>query len=98
MDAAVGNGELQPLGMIFAPLENEDWDSLTPSGLTTRIHQRQFRPNVLKPWKNAQLPSTFGFRTREGGTGILQLLAFESDRPGATLRYKLIERPVLARP
>jgi hypothetical protein len=95
MDAAVGNGELQPLGMIFVALENEQWDSLRPTDLTTKLHQGTFRPNALKPWKNGQLPSTFGFRTREGGTGILQLVAFDPDRPGVTLRYKLLQRPVL---
>ena len=97
LDAAVGIGELQPLGMNFVALENEDWDSLRPTELTTKLHQGTFRPNDLKPWKNGELPSTFGFRTREGGTGILQLLAFPPDRqPGVTLRYKLIQRPTLA--
>ena len=95
LDAAVGNGELQPLGMIFTPFENEQWDSLSPEDLTARLHQNNFRPHELKPWKNGQLPSTFGFRTREGGTGIMQLLAFEPDRPGVTLRYKMVQRPVL---
>jgi hypothetical protein len=96
LDAAVGTGELQPLGMNFVALEKQDWDSLSPTELTTKLHQGTFRPNELKPWKNGELPSTFGFRTREGGTGILQLLAFEGNVPGATLRYKLIRRPTLA--
>lgn len=97
LDAAVGIGELQPLGMNFVALEKDDWDSLRPTELTTKLHQGTFRPNELKPWKNGELPSTFGFRTREGGTGILQLLAFPPDRhPGATLRYKMIQRPTLA--
>jgi len=95
LDAAVGNGELQPLGMIFVALENSDWDSFTPTDLTTKLHQGNYVPHTLKPWKNGELPSTFGFRTREGGTGILQLVAFEPDRPGVTLRYKLIKRPSL---
>jgi hypothetical protein len=95
LDAAVGNRELQPLGMTFVALENEHWESLSPTELTTKLHQGAFRPNELKPWKNGELPSTFGFRTREGGTGILQLLVFEADRPGVTLRYKLIQRPTL---
>jgi hypothetical protein len=97
LDAAVGIGELQPLGMTFVALEKEAWDSMRPTDLTTKLHQGAFRPNDLKPWKNGELPSTFGFRTREGGTGILQLLAFPPERsPGVTLRYKLIQRPTLA--
>ena len=71
LDVAVGIGELQPLGMNFVALEKEDWDSLRPTELTTKLRQHNFRPNELKPWKNGELPSTFGFWTREGGTGIL---------------------------
>jgi hypothetical protein len=96
LDATAGNGELQALGMTFSALENQDWDELGPRGLTTRLHQSNFVSHSLKPWKDGQLPSTFGFRTREGGTGILQLLAFDPDRPGVTLRYKLLQRPTLA--
>ncbi len=96
LDAAVGIGELQPLGMVFVALEKEDWDSLRPTELTTKLRQGTFRPNNLKPWKNGELPSTFGFRTREGGTGILQLLAFDLGRQTVTLRYRLIQRPTLA--
>ena len=96
LDATAGNGELQALGMTFSALENQDWDELGPKGLTTRLHQSNFVSHSLKPWKNGQLPSTFGFRTREGGTGILQLLAFDPDRPGVTLRYRLLQRLTLA--
>jgi hypothetical protein len=93
VDAAAGNGELQPLGMLFVALEQEQWNTVTPSKLTTWLHQGAFRPATLKPWKNGELPSTFGFRTREGGTGVLQLLAFDAARPGVKMRFKLLKWP-----
>jgi hypothetical protein len=93
VDAAAGTGELKPLGMRFVALEPEQWNTVTPSELTARLHQGAFWPATLKPWKNGELPSTFGFRTREGGTGVLQLLAFDAARPGVTMRFKLLKWP-----
>lgn len=91
-DAVAGNGELQVLNMDFVALNPADWDGLTPEGLMQRLHEGRFHPRVLQPYPAGQLPSTFGFRTRERGTGILQLLAFDPERPGATVRFKLIAR------
>jgi predicted Ser/Thr protein kinase len=93
LDAAAGIGELQTIGMVFVALENQQWESLSPVELTTRLAQGMFQPNTLKPWKNGELPSTFGFRTREGGTGMLQLLGFVEARREVSLRYKLIKPP-----
>lgn len=93
MDASAGNGELLPIGMTFAALENADWERLAPREVAARLHAGMFIPAYLKPWKEGQLPSTFAFRTREGGTGLMQLVRFEPDRPGLTLRYKLVSRP-----
>jgi hypothetical protein len=81
--------------MIFAALENDAWDDLPPRELLARLQSNQFRPPMLTPWKEGQLPSTFAFRTREGGAGILQLVELPKDRPSVTLRYKLIRRQEL---
>jgi hypothetical protein len=97
-DAVAGRGELQTAGMIFAALENDHWNTLSPTELTSRLLQNNFFPASLKPWKNGEFPSTFAFRTREGGTGILQLLAFDEAGSGATVRYKLVNHPVLETP
>lgn len=97
-DAVAQPGELQTIGMIFAALENTDWDSLSPVKLIARLHQNFFQPSTLKPGQNVELPATFAFRTREGGTGILQLLAFDEAKAGATVRYKLVQQPALETP
>jgi hypothetical protein len=90
MDASAGNGELQPVGMTFAALESNDWAKLSPRDLAARLHNGMFIPASLQPLQNT---STFAFRTREGGTGLLQFVGFEPDRPGVSLRYKLVNRP-----
>lgn len=91
-DAVAGNGNLQILNMDLVALNQADWEGLTPEGLIQRLHEGRFHPRVLQPYPEGQLPSTFGFRTRERGTGILQLLAFNPERPGATVRFKRILR------
>jgi len=39
----------------------------------------------------AQLPVTVRFMTREGGVGILQIVGFTEDPPGAKIRYKMVQ-------
>jgi hypothetical protein len=96
-DAFAGTGELHTLDTVFAALDNEDWETLRPSQLFERWHRGQFHPRVLQPFPEGQLPSTFAFRTREGGMGVLQLVGFHGDRPGARVRFKLVKRPTAGR-
>jgi predicted Ser/Thr protein kinase len=90
-DAAAGTGELHPLDMLFVALENADWDNLGPDEFIQRLYHGLYKPRVLKPLKEGELPATFGFRTREDGFGMLQIVAFAEDRPGATVRFKLVQ-------
>lgn len=91
-DVAAGTGELQTLDLVCALLNDNDWETLRPAELVERWYNGQFLPRSLKPVKEGQLPVTYGFRTREGTTGMLQLLSFVGDRPGVTLRYKLMQK------
>jgi hypothetical protein len=87
-DAAAANDAIEPLGMLFVPLEAGEWDTLAPKDLHARFALKGgFRPARL----SSEQGSTFGFRTREGGTGILQLLASQTSEFGVTLRYKLAQ-------
>ncbi|MCW5550578.1 MAG: serine/threonine protein kinase [Verrucomicrobiae bacterium] len=92
LDAAAGTGELHALDLTVVELTNSDWDTLTPNQLWQRLYLGQYRPSTLKLRENGQLPATFGFRTREGGTGLLQLVTFDPEGPGATVRFKRILR------
>ncbi len=93
-DAAAGVGELQVANMEFVALENGDWETLTVPQLIDRLHNgSRFAPRDLRPAEPGLLPSTFAFRTRERGMGLLQLVAFNKPGIGATVRYKLVENP-----
>ncbi len=93
-DAGAGTGELWPVDVDFAVLDESDWDGLSVSGLTQRIYQNHFRPSQLKALADGRLPVTYGFRTRQGGIGILQLVAFAEGKTRATIRYKIRESEV----
>jgi hypothetical protein len=88
-DAEARAGELGLLGITIAALDGRDWDSLTPGMLGYLLGDSGTKPTRLVPL-DGSLPATFGFRTREGATGILQIIAFGEKRPDATLRYKLV--------
>jgi hypothetical protein len=90
-DAEAGAGALHTLDMEFVALENAEWDTLSAPEALKRFYQGSiFRPRDLKPLKEGELPATFVFRTREHGIGLLQLVAFADQRPGATVRFKLV--------
>ncbi len=91
-DAAAGVGELQPLGVTIVELSSSDWDTLTPAALIQRLETNGTFPSELKPGGDVPSPATFGFRTREGGTGLLQLVSFADPSIGATVRYKVVRR------
>jgi len=85
-DAEAGTGALHPVGMDFVALPNADWENLTASVATQRFYTGSiYRPRELKPLKDGELPATFAFRTREQNIGLLQLVAFHQERPGATV-------------
>jgi serine/threonine protein kinase len=88
-DAEARADELGLVGTTIAALDGRDWDSLTPGMLGYHLRDSGAKPTRLVPI-DGRLPATFGFRTREGGSGILQIIAFGGQRPGATLRYKLV--------
>ena len=92
IDASAGAGELQTIGMQVVNLGQKDWETLSPNDLAKRLETSAYWPGQLKPQPGTGLPVTFGFRTREKGTGILQITGLTEDRPGATVRFKLVRR------
>ncbi len=92
-DAVAGRGELQVADADFAPLSNADWDTLTAQEVINRLHRGTFHPRTLKELRPGEFPSTYAYRTREQGYGMIQLVAFDPERPGATVRLKRVVRP-----
>ena len=91
-DVDAGTNELRLLQMPIADITREEWDHLDPTEITERLNQRLYHPSRLPPLNNTKLPEFHAFRTRDNAMGLLQVLSFEEGRPGATVRYKLVER------
>lgn len=94
-DVEARHQSLGMLGMRIAYLDLRDWDALTPGELGYRLRELGSAPAQLQP-PHPNLPVTVGFRTREGATGIFQIVAYAENRPGATLRIKRVESPTVA--
>lgn len=90
-DAEARTGTIGFLGTRIAYLDGRDWDAMSPERLRFILRELGTMPDELQP-PMKELPVTLGFRTREGATGILQVIAYSADRPGATVRFKKLTR------
>lgn len=88
-DAEARTGTIGFLGTRIVYLDPRDWDGLAPDELGYRLRELGAMPDELQPPMPA-LPLTVGFRTREGGSGLLQITAYAGDRPGASVRIKRV--------
>ncbi len=82
--------------MAVVPVDAGYWEKATPAGILAdpelaRIHDP--KRSVIMPTQSET--DTFIFRTREGATGILQVLGATSDHRSVKIRYKLA-RPAVA--
>ena len=91
MDAWSDAGYLTSFGMKVTALRNADWDIISPSRLNETVNSigSKAHPQVLVMSPGIMGSATFAFQTREGGTGILQVL--EHSQKNAKLRYKLVQ-------
>jgi len=94
-DAEARAGGLGLLGVRTVQLEPGDWADLKPADLMERLG----RDGSMAAEIGAvtRVPDTFGFQTREGNIGLMQIVGYHGDRPGVTLMAKVIEhghRPV----
>lgn len=101
-DGAYGRLQgLLPLSGTFAmPLKNEDWGRITPDELRNfaRLYQSGSSGTdfLTAGAADEKLPSTFGFRTREGGLGIMEITSFTQNPPGVAIGYRMILAPLAA--
>jgi prepilin-type processing-associated H-X9-DG protein len=83
--------------MTAVRLDESDWNRLTPSQLAKAVSRRDAQIKPVKEEgfdfvKLTSIPgSTFGFKTREGGLGILQVVDFMKEPWRIKIRYKMTE-------
>jgi hypothetical protein len=67
-----------------------DWENLSPDKVAARLEKADGDLEVpaLQTW--GKLPSTWVFRTREGGMGLMQITGFTENPHGVKIRYKLV--------
>ncbi len=92
MDAMLSSDDrFTAFGLKVKELTNEDWDKPDPAQLIERLGEIDpAAPSqvLLNPATNG--PATYAFQTREGGRGIVQVIAFTEK--GVKLRYKLVRQ------
>jgi serine/threonine protein kinase len=67
-------------------LDAADWDTLAPAQLLEKLKSA----TVDSLSAEGSLPKTYGFTTRAGGMGLLQITGFGDDPCGVTIRYNLL--------
>jgi len=78
--------------VVVAAVDSEAWDD-PPISVLKSLDRATPAPMAIMS-SRVQVPATFLFRTREGGTGVLQILAVDdhSEPKTVRIRYKLIEK------
>jgi hypothetical protein len=75
-------------------LKRDDWDTFTPDQLKEALHDKGqdfgSRFGDSSPLNNPT-NCTYGFKTRDGALGLLQIAGFTENPTAATLRYKLVQ-------
>jgi hypothetical protein len=83
-------GEIFGVGMKSLPLAAASWDGLNVEQFARQITatpEQQF----IDFSSATNFPATYGFQTREGGRGILQITGFTENPRGVKIRYKLVQ-------
>jgi len=89
MDALFDGHSLNAFGMKVRALENKYWDEMIPSELNNSISCIDPKaPPQVRLAPDREKPTTYAFQTREGGRGLLQVIALTDG--GVKLRYKLV--------
>jgi hypothetical protein len=95
---------LKGLDTYVWQIDNSRWETIEaqirsdkPLGLGPPSRKPDFFPrNQTGNWPGydlSDIPATFLFNTREGGAGILQIVAADENSEGARIRYRLVEGP-----
>ena len=79
-------------GTVVKPVSRDAWDNFTAADVRQIVVPliTTLQGGVAMP-ATSKLPTTFAFKTREGGMGLLQITGFTNSPPGVKIRYKLVQ-------
>jgi predicted Ser/Thr protein kinase len=80
------------LDMAAISVENGLWDTCSTVQALEQLSRVKAHDTFLFS-AHGLSPSTWLFRTREGGAGILQITGFTENPGGVKIRYKLVQNP-----
>jgi len=89
IDLVNDRGEFELADMIAVNVSNRLWDSATPAEISGKLKNASAINNLP-----TSLNTTYAFKTREGGSGILQIL--EKKDNNLRIRYKMLSDTALA--
>ena len=89
IDAIDANHGLIGVDLLLAPMDSREWKSLTPAGLQEKLRALRL-PTAPSTAILGDPRDTYGFKTREGGLGIIQITDTRIPR-GVKVRYKLVQ-------
>ena len=73
---------------------NEQWEQMAAGEITAELSHVFPLTNGNYLAARSDEPTTWLFKTREGGTGILQITGFTENPRGVKLRYKLVQTTI----
>jgi hypothetical protein len=95
VDAGCGDESTGLIGMelIVQPMPNTFWETASGEGVANSPVFKYGKPgDPIYMSARGELPATYAFKTREGGTGIVQIIEFVGPRPsGVRIRYKMVQ-------
>ncbi|KPK84401.1 MAG: hypothetical protein AMJ81_05740 [Phycisphaerae bacterium SM23_33] len=73
------------------------WEAIRPRDVASELPAGQPRVETITRGRATsyliQRGTMLAFKTRDGGTGVLEVLAFTQDPKGVRIRYKMLHRP-----
>jgi hypothetical protein len=81
---------LNAVHLITGQIADETWEKWTPEQVMNGLSSRRLIPGIAKLNTDGAFPTTWIFRTDDGGMGILQIVGFTENPRGVKLRYKLV--------
>jgi len=94
-----GQGFLLGIDLQVAAIDGASWDDVDPARVAAAIGGRtqppvkdaKDQPPVMVGGAGQDASVLYGFRTREGGMGVLQVIGVTADPKGLKIRYKLLQ-------